>query len=125
MRQYKCTACIYSHINACDHVTRYCIMDSIGYNHNIDNTPENFIFNQDPALYLKYIAYTQKNNIPELNEKALLLRPNYNANIYTRLTVSEINDHTIKLSTFDNKTVIIPRKYWYNHVVILKHKEEV
>lgn len=107
----RCLKCKYYGMNVCPlMVSGYvinldvCILDIINKKNWNENSPEIFMFRNNPTLLLSYLSFLRKDKLPKIGDKVITLRSGFNGYGGDIRYVSGITDKYIEIVIVDDET---------------------
>lgn len=101
----RCLACKYYGMNVCPLMMKTdvfeidnCILDLSEVKDLKEGSPEWFMFNNNPVMFLRYINFINKENLPEIGTKVFTLRAGFGGIGGDIRYVTGIRDGYIRLS---------------------------
>ena len=90
------------------------VLNIIKENNWDENSPEMFMFSNNPILFISYISFLRKDILPKVGDKVLTLRGGFGSFESRILYVSEITDKYIELADFiiDESEIVDEDEYY-------------
>lgn len=126
----RCLKCKYYGRNVCPLMANgdvfnldVCILDIINKKNWNENSPEMFMFRNNPTLLLSYLSFLRKDKLPKTGDKVITLRSGFNGYGGNIRYVSRITDKYIEIvyANFDdetNKCCLSKIDTWYKDLFI-------
>lgn len=116
----RCLACKHYGMNVCPFLANAdvfqidnCILDSKFITNLKDNSPEKFMWETFPIMYLMYINFQRRAELPKIGSKVVTLRPGFNGGSGETRIISDIDDKYIYLSNGGNAKSCSEINTWY------------
>lgn len=121
----RCLQCEHYGMNVCPLMANgdvfnldICILDVVKKKNWNDNSPEMFMFKNNPTLFLKYLSFLRKDKLPNIGDKVITLRSGFGGWGGNIRFISDVNDEYIELQDSNDSKFISYINVWHNDLFV-------